>query len=228
MKLLIVDDELPIRKGLEHGIDWADIGIDQVFSSTSIRALETARPTCELLNLQPTPLSFCHEDLAYRDLHVTDQNGESTWCFYDKEISRLFAGNDIRRLGQAWYDHPALQQYGFGKGIERIQRETDAFLLSLGYEHDRENNLYRIVQPNEKRIALFAHQGFGLAFLSCVLDIPYPQFAPHFDMSHTGMSVIQFQDEGGYAIPRALTIANDAHLYREGLPTRYHNELPAF
>ena len=33
MKLLIVDDEMPIRKGLEHGIDWAAIGIDQVFSA---------------------------------------------------------------------------------------------------------------------------------------------------------------------------------------------------
>lgn len=33
MKLLIVDDERPIRSGLEHGINWASIGIDQVFSA---------------------------------------------------------------------------------------------------------------------------------------------------------------------------------------------------
>lgn len=33
MKLLIVDDERPIRSGLENGIDWTSVGIDQVFSA---------------------------------------------------------------------------------------------------------------------------------------------------------------------------------------------------
>lgn len=33
MKLLIVDDERPIRSGLERGINWSSIGIDQVFSA---------------------------------------------------------------------------------------------------------------------------------------------------------------------------------------------------
>ena len=84
---------------------------------------------------------------------------------------------------------------------------------------------YKIVQPNDDRVALFAHQGFGIAFLSCLLDIPYPQFANHFDMCHTGMTVIEFRDEGGFAFPRVLTLSSDSHLYRDGLPTNYHNRL---
>ena len=72
---------------------------------------------------------------------------------------------------------------------------------------------------------LFAHQGFGLAFLSEVLDIPYPLFTNHFDMCHTGMTVIEFREENGVAIPKVLTLSSDAHLYREGLPTKYNNNL---
>lgn len=45
----------------------------------------------------------------------------------------------------------------------------------------------------------FAHQGFGMAFLSEILDIPYPMFANHFDICHTGMTVIEFKEEDGFA-----------------------------
>ena len=82
-----------------------------------------------------------------------------------------------------------------------------------------------MIQQNNDRVALFAHQGFGLAFLSEVLDIPYPLFTNHFDMCHTGMTVIEFREENGVAIPKVLTLSSDAHLYREGLPTKYNNNL---
>ena len=74
-----------------------------------------------------------------------------------------------------------------------------------------------------ERVALFAHQGFGLAFLSCLLDIPYPMFCAHFDITHTGITVIELKDEGGFSIPKICTLSNDSHIYREGLPTTYNN-----
>jgi hypothetical protein len=72
-------------------------------------------------------------------------------------------------------------------------------------------------------VALFAHQGFGLAFLSCLLDIPYPQFSTHFDMCHTGVTVIEFKERDGYAYPLVLTLSSDSHIYKDGLPTNYNN-----
>ena len=85
--------------------------------------------------------------------------------------------------------------------------------------------MYRAVRPNEERIALFAHQGFGLSFLSRVLNIPHPIFCTRFDMGHTGMTVIEFDADREYVIPRVLTLANDSHLYKDGLPTRYQNRI---
>ena len=79
--------------------------------------------------------------------------------------------------------------------------------------------------PNEKRVALFAHQGFGISFLSSVLDIPYPEFSLHFDFSHSSMTVIEFKDVDGIVIPKVLTLSNDSHIYSENLPTKYNNEI---
>jgi len=58
-----------------------------------------------------------------------------------------------------------------------------------------------------------------------LLDIPYPMFATEFDMTHTGMTVIEFKEKDGYAIPKVLTFSSDAHIYREGLPTNYNNQI---
>ena len=82
-----------------------------------------------------------------------------------------------------------------------------------------------MLKPNNERVALFAHQGFGFAFLSEVLGIPYPMFANHFDLSHSSMTVINFKEENGFATPKVLTLSSDSHLYREGLPTKYNNEI---
>ena len=109
--------------------------------------------------------------------------------------------------------------------MARVDREVDAFFLSLGYKHDRENARYEPVAPTNERVALFAHQGFSMAFFSSMLDIPYPIFSTHFDITVTGMSVIQFEQRGDYVYPQVLQHSNDAHLYREGLLNGYHNRI---
>ena len=75
-------------------------------------------------------------------------------------------------------------------------------------------------------MALFAHQGFGLAFLSYILDIPYPTFTTTFDLSHSSVTVVDFGRESHKIIyPKVLQLANDSHLYKEGLLTGYNNGL---
>ena len=101
--------------------------------------------------------------------------------------------------------------------------KVDAFMDALGYRHDLENNCYHVERENDQRIALFAHEGVGAAFLSCLLDIPYPMFATHFDMTHTGVTVIGFMGQNDIVLPRVMTFSNDSHLYREGLPTKHQN-----
>ena len=80
-------------------------------------------------------------------------------------------------------------------------------------------------------------QLFGLLFLSCLMDIPYPYFSTHFDFGHSSVTVIKFDsfcehgnrsvsDDGKKMIyPKMLQLSNDSHLYKENILTGYQNTL---
>jgi len=191
---------------------------DKIFSSTSTRAFKTAEPTAKALGKEIIQLDWCHERHAWQQLTVKKEDGNLTWGF--KQHSALFVSKEIRDLDEEWYKHPAFAGTSFEAGIKRIKTETYAFLESLGYCHTE--NGYKATRPNEDRIALFAHAGFGLAFLSAILDIPYPQFCTHFDISYTGVTVIDFPGTGT-VIPKILQHSNDSHLFASGLDTAYNN-----
>lgn len=198
-------------------------GLDKIYSSPSARAVMTSRPTCEILKKEAELLGFTDEALAWKGLTVKNEEGNTRWMFHDPKHRRLLTDPSMTALGQRWFDHPDIKDYGFETEITRIYDETDKLFASLGFEHDRYTGRYKVTEAPYERVALFAHQGFGLAFLSCITDIPYPMFCTRFDTTHTGVTVIEFKDEGGYAIPKICTLSNDSHIYREGLPTVYNN-----
>ena len=214
--------ELGLRQAEALGKRLAMHGIDEIYASTSKRAIETAKPISEILKLNITQLDWCHENYAWRDLTVMN-DGKRQWGFQNDETIRLFNSKKVKDLREKWYDVDELKGTSFKEGILRIQREADNFFESLGYRHIKEEGLYLPQKPNDKRIAMFAHEGFGLAFLSCVLDIPYPEFSLHFGLSLSAMTVIDFSETNGIVIPKVVTMSNDSHIYKEGLPTKFCN-----
>jgi probable phosphoglycerate mutase len=199
-------------------------GIDRIYASSSNRAILTAKPTCEMLKKEMTILDWCNESHAWRDLSVTI-NGRTDWCFHHPSIREIMVSHEVRVLGREWYKHSDFDGSTYEAGMTRIQRECDALLHSLGYRHDLQKNGYYVEKKNDERVAIFAHHGFGEAFLSCLLDIPYPEMSIRTDIGHTGMTVIHFPNNEGLVIPRMLQFSNDSHIYAEGLPTKYHNVL---
>ena len=197
---------------------------DRIFASSSNRAIMTAEPTAKYLNKEIEILDWCNESHVWNEFTVQRPEGGMTWCFSDDATRNVMNSNEVRKLGKNWYDHPAFKDSLFKRGTERVQSEVDKFMLSLGYEHDIENNGYIPVRPNDDRIALFAHQGFGMIFLSCLLDIPYPLLSTRFDMSHSNLTVIEFTGEN-FVIPKALQVSNDSHIFAAGMSTDYQNRL---
>lgn len=197
-------------------------GLEKIFASTSNRAILTATPTAEMLKKEITTLEFANENLAWAELTV-ERNGKKTWIFGDDQIRKLFSDPSVLSLGFDWFTHPELAPYE--KGIRRVQNEANGFFKALGYEHIQNTGTYKVLASNNERVAMFAHQGFGIAFLSAVLDIPYPLVAMHMDMSHSDVTVIEFAEKDGIAVPKMLMLSNDSHLYKEGLPTKYNNSM---
>ena len=201
-------------------------GLDKIYSSTSNRAMMTAKPTCEILKLEPELLDFANEAHAWDEMSVEKDEGEGkTWVYLNKRFKEILLSKEVRDLGDRWYEHPAFAPYPFKQGVERVYDALDTFFADLGYEHIRYSGRYKITKPNDQRVALFAHHGFGMLFLSCLLDIPYPMICTHFDMCHSGVTAIDFKEVDGYAVPKVMTLSSEAHLYREGLPTKYHNKV---
>jgi probable phosphoglycerate mutase len=202
-------------------------GIDRVFASPTLRTMQTAQPICDLLGKEITPCDWADEGIVWNEFTVPHPKYEHTWAFFDPKYLEIFSSPEVRALGERWYEHPELAGLNFKAGVERVNAAVDEFFLSLGFRHDRENARYEVVGEhlNRDRVALFAHQGFGMSFFSSMLDIPYPMFCTHFDFSHSSMSVINFEPRGKYVYPHVLQTANDSHLYREGIITGYHNAI---
>lgn len=218
------DELTPLGKrqaeSLAHRL--GSIGIDKIFASSSNRAQETAQPTSEVCRVPITTLDFANEKYAWEDFSVETAAGNKNWVCFNQEWKNRMLSSECLKLGDLWYEHSYFDGTRIAEGIRRIERETDALMDSLGYHHDRALRGYIPVAPTDDHVALFAHLGFGMAFLSALLDIPYPYLSTHIDMHHTGVTVIEFATvtvENPIVRPRILELSSDAHLWRDGLPT---------
>lgn len=199
-------------------------GIDEIYASTSTRAMQTAQPTCELIGKDPILLDWMHENHAFKEMALPVGEKGKTWAWANPKYSQILASREVREMGPRWYEHPELAEFDLGASVNRIGSHLDEWLASLGLEHDRERGMYKVTKDvKDKRVALFAHEGAGKIFMSELLDIPFPYYSAHFEMKHTGITAILF-DEGytwsfdGYARARVMTLSNDSHIYRDGLP----------
>lgn len=212
------------RQAEAVGRRLARYGIDEIYASTSNRAILTATPLSELLKKEIKLLDFANESYAWESLTIMAKNPDRrTFLFHSLEAREAFRSEECRRLGFEWYLHPQFDGYAYKEGIERIQKGADEFFESLGYKHEGYGK-YKIINSNKKRVALFAHQGFGMAFLPCVIGIPYSEFATRFDLTLTGITAIDFHEEGEYAYPIIYTLSNEGHLYEDNLTSVYYGE----
>ncbi|MBQ4070800.1 MAG: histidine phosphatase family protein [Clostridia bacterium] len=210
------------RQAEAVGRRLARYGIDEIYASTSNRAILTATPLSELTKKEIKTLDFANEGHAWESLTIMAKNPDrKTFLFHSLEAREAFRTPECRALGFEWYLHPQFEGYKYKEGIERIRRESDAFFESLGYKHEGCGK-YKVIEHSDKRIAFFAHQGFGMAFLPCILGIPYSEFATRFDLLLTGITAINFYEEAGYAYPIIYSMSNDGHLYEDNLSIDYY------
>ena len=80
-------------------------GIDKIYSSTSVRAQLTAKPTAEILKKTPELLDFANEGHAWCELTVPYENGRR-WIFHSERHRRLVNDESFIALGHKWYEHP--------------------------------------------------------------------------------------------------------------------------
>lgn len=193
-----------------------EAGIDRVFSSPMGRARQTAEPLCRLLGQEYTVEEWTRE-VSVRT------------CFPDGEERTIaqvpnyhFLQNDLWDLSVSQAARcPAFDGTDWMEKAAYIEEEGYRFLEKLGYRY--EDGAYRILRPNEEKVALFCHGNFARVWLSSVLKVPLHIMLASFGYTHTGVTVLNFaNDESGITAPRCMIYDDISHLYVYGPDTDYN------
>ena len=199
-------------------------GLDKIYSSPLIRAQQTAQPTCDILGLPMQIEEWTSESLAAESFFVTRPDGSRGWVFHQNPT--ILKNDDSHTLVDNWYEADYLKSYNndFKGGYERIKNASDEFLARHGYK--REGSVYKIINPNEERIAVFCHQGFGVTWLSHLLGIPPHIFWTSFDLTHSSVTVLNFKNfENGLTTPMCLQLSDMSHIFADRLPFKHNNSI---
>ncbi len=195
--------------------------IDRIFTSPMGRARQTAEPACRLLGLEAVVEPWTHE--------IGDER-LTTYPYGVKKSVTLVQNTYYRENGNMDLGYneslecPGFKESGMKSALEYIEKNGNDFLERLGYKE--ENGVYRILQPNEEKVALFCHGAFSRAWLSILLHIPVHMMWASFGYTHTGVTVLEFRNnENGITAPHCLCYSDISHLYAEGLDLCYDNKI---
>ncbi len=182
--------------------------IDTIYASPLGRAQRTAEYTATRLGI---PI---HTEQWTRELSArcVDPNNLVAWDTHPHDVRNpIYLANPTRLEAASTIPQPWLNDT-----VAAIRSNSDAFLAQLGYE--RNGSSYRVTAPNQKRIAVFCHGGFGPAWVGTLLDIPLPLMWTGFFMHTTSVTCILMEERiQGIATPRCLFYGALPHLYKEDL-----------
>ena len=199
----------------------ADSGINMIFSSPMGRAKETAAPACRLLNLECNIEDWTHEIGDERLTPFPDGIRKSISLVQNS----FYRENGNQDLGyEKAFECQGIKESQMKAAIEYIEAHGRDFLEKLGYRE--ENGVYRILRPNEDKVALFCHAAFARAWLSVLMHIPVNMMWANFEYTHTGVTVLEFKNyHNGFTAPKCLCYSDMSHLYSQKLDMTYDNRI---
>jgi probable phosphoglycerate mutase len=181
-------------------------GVDRVYSSPLVRAVETARPTAEILGVEIGIEPWMRE---LEDWWIPG-GPEGEWPVWQVD------GATVRSLVPGlhqdnWHSLPPFDSPVLREGFADLKDHSAAFLARHGYL--REGRCYRKETDVGGRPAVFCHGGFGLTWLAHLLEIPPPLVWTAFSLPPASVTTVELEElPDGRAVPRCLGLADVAHL----------------
>jgi|SRR5581483_2395553 len=192
-------------------------GLTRIYSSPLGRAVHTAEYTAKATGLRIGVEEWTRELSDLKMGEVPPWGPLMVWDLPGEIIRRKREHLNHER----WHRIPLFGQKKFRAEIGRVQRNSDSFLKHHGYL--RTGGLYRAVKPNREKIAIFCHGGFGLTWLSHLLEIPLPLMWSGFWMAPSSVTTILFDMRTKkWAVPRCIGFCDVSHLRLEGLKVSTH------
>ena len=197
-----------------------EIGLDRIFSSPMGRARQTAEPACRLLGLPCEIEHWTHEVGKEKNTIINDK----PVSLVDLPGPRFLENGSWHLNVSDTFDCPAFEHTRMPEVYKFIHDNGRDFLERLGYRE--ENGVYRILRPNEDKVALFCHGFFSRTWLSILLNIPLHITMGCFSTTHTGVTILRFENySDGFTAPRLLSYHDMSHLHVAGLDTSYNGKV---
>ena len=185
-----------------------DAGIDEIYASPVNRAGLTAEYIANRLNLPVTVEPWLAELTGLR----FDDYERSIW---DLDGAFLRSPDRLANLSH-WEETPPFDRPPVQENLARVRFGSDDFLARQGFI--RRAGTYHFERENRKKIAVVAHLGFGLTWLSYLLDIPLNLMWAGFFLPPSSVTTILFDErKPGMAMPRVLGMGDVSHLSKAGL-----------
>ncbi|MBL8994637.1 MAG: histidine phosphatase family protein [Spirochaetia bacterium] len=188
-------------------------GLTHLFTSPLGRARATMRYTAERTGLPHEVLPWTRELGIQAPPHHNVKL--AAWDLHGEILRRQLHRHDPKNG-----DLPeALEAPEIRETLAVIRENSDRFFAGLGYE--REDGVYRVKKPNTHRIALFCHGGFGLTWLSILLELPLSLTYAGFFLPPSSVTTILMDERSSdFATPRVIGMGDVSHLYEAGLPVQ--------
>ncbi len=186
----------------------AALGLDRIYVSPMGRAMDTMRYTSELLGLP-----YKVEEWT-KELHlVVDDTPHGQMWNIPGEVIR---SQNPLPTHETWKELEYFRNPIVHETFTSLQANSDEFLERQGFK--RVGGKYRILRPNQDRVAVFCHGGFGLTWLAHLLEIPLPLVWCGFGMPSSSVTTILFEQRSAdWATPRCIGFGDISHLYETGL-----------
>lgn len=189
----------------------AGYGLDEIYTSPLGRARDTASPTAEITGIQPITLEWLREFPAnIRTDYRPD--GMCPWELLPLHWSAVPMLSDR----YAWTTVSPFAESGCPAVFQRIGESLNALLAEHGYIRD--GDIYHMDSdkaPNEKSIALFCHQGLGLALISHIMGLSPAWIWQTMFLPTSSVTEVHFQthlEEPGIASARVMNLGDISHL----------------
>ena len=176
-----------------------DAPIDDIYVSPMGRARITMSYTAHAHRREPVVLDWLHE------LNGNFEGGRWSWNEPGAEVlaSPKLPGHDD------WADAVVYGRHMAG-AHHALAMHFDGLMKRYGYQ--KEGHRYRVKQSSDKVVACFCHAGVILSLLSHLLNWPLPLVYSHVSCDPSSVSRVAWIEHDGYAVPKAKTINDLAHL----------------
>ncbi len=200
------------RHAAQAALRLKNEGIEQIFSSPYGRAYETAQHLAKCLSKDITKLDFM------REIRWGSSDGNEVYADGHPWDTSLYAiSQGFSLMDENWTKQlPFCNNIVFSE-LERVAKESDRWLESLGYR--REGTNYRVIGENTDRtIALFSHGGSSSALFAHMLNLPFFYLCRAICPDFTAITVLTLSDETGTLTAPTIEIANDSrHIRSNGV-----------